>query len=169
MRQIADFDILVDTDRAADVRVIMEGMGFPAEEYGRVREGTRFGLVWSTVIIEGIGIALFAFTPQLVSIFSRDPAVIAYGVLCGRVRALFYCFLGFSHVSSAVLRGLGKPVAPMVVMLVCWCAVRVLVLSTLGRSFHNILLACWIYPVTWGLSTLVNLLYLRRLRQSGLL
>ncbi len=36
MRQIADFDILVDTDRAADVRVIMEGMGFPAEEYGRV-------------------------------------------------------------------------------------------------------------------------------------
>ena len=60
-------------------------------------------------------------------------------------------------------------IVPMVVMLVCWCAVRVLVLSTVGRVWHDILLACWIYPVTWCLSTIVNLLYLHSLQKNGLL
>ncbi len=140
-----------------------------AEKESRIQKGTRFGLLWSTVIIEIIGVILFISSPVLVAVFNKDPEVVSYGVLCGRIHALFYCFLGFSHVSSAVLRGLGKPVAPMVVMLVCWCAVRVLVLSTLGRMYHNILLACWIYPVTWCLSTTVNLLYLHRLQKNGLL
>ncbi len=140
-----------------------------AEKESRIQEGTRFGLLWSTVIIEIIGVILFLSAPVLVAVFNKDPEVVSYGVLCGRIHALFYCFLGFSHVSSAVLRGLGKPVAPMVVMLVCWCAIRVLVLSTLGRMYHNILLACWIYPVTWCLSTIVNLLYLHRLQKNGLL
>ncbi len=140
-----------------------------AEKESRIQKGTRFGLLWSTVIIEIIGVILFISSPVLVAVFNKDPEVVSYGVLCGRIHALFYCFLGFSHVSSAVLRGLGKPVAPMVVMLVCWCAVRVLVLSTLGRMYHNILLACWIYPVTWCLSTIVNLLYLHRLQKNGLL
>lgn len=140
-----------------------------AEKESRIQKGAQFGLLWSTVIIEIIGVTLFISAPVLVAVFNKDPEVVSYGVLCGRIHALFYCFLGFSHVSSAVLRGLGKPVAPMVVMLVCWCAVRVLVLSTLGRMYHNILLACWIYPVTWCLSTIVNLLYLHKLQKKGLL
>lgn len=133
----------------------------------RMREGGRFGLFWSTVMIEVIGMLIFALAPVLVAAFNRDPEVIGYGVIRARVCALFYCLLGFSHVSSAVLRGLGKPVAPMVVMLVCWCAVRVAVLTTVGNLFHNILLACWIYPITWGMSSLVYLIYLGRIQRAG--
>ena len=75
--------------------------------------------------------------------------------------------LGFSHVSAAVFRGLGKPMVPMLVMLICWCAVRVLVLMTIGQIYHNILLACWIYPITWGMSTVVDLIYLGHVRRKG--
>ena len=134
-----------------------------AEKPGRIRSGARFGLIWSVVIIEAIGAVIFAGAPVLIAAFSRDPDVIAFGVLRGRICALFYCLLGFSHVSSAVMRGLGKPVTPMLVMLLCWCAVRVTVLLTVGRLYHNILLACWIYPVTWAMSALVYALCLRRL------
>ena len=129
----------------------------------RIRKGARFGLLWSAVIIEAIGAIAFALAPVLIAAFNRDPEVIAYGVLRGRICSLFFCLLGFSHVSSAVMRGLGKPVTPMVVMLLCWCAVRVIVLMTIGRMYHNILLACWIYPITWGMSSVVYLFYLRHL------
>ena len=131
----------------------------------RIRKGAGFGLLWSTVIIEAIGIIIFLLAPVFIAAFNRDPEVIAYGVLRARICALFYCLLGFSHVSSSVMRGLGKPVAPMLVMLLCWCGVRVAVLTTVGHVYHNILLACWIYPITWGLSTLVYILFLKRLRK----
>lgn len=140
-----------------------------AGKHDRMREGARFGLIWSTAIIELIGAAIFALAPVLVAAFNRDPEVIAYGVLRARVCALFFCLLGFSHVASSVLRGVGKPVAPMIVMLVCWCAVRVIVLSTVGQVYHDIRLACWIYPATWALSAVTDLIYLRRLRRTGVL
>ncbi len=59
---------------------------------------------------------------------------------------------------SSLLRGLGRPVMPMVVMLVCWCAVRVVVLMTIGQSVHSLYLTHWLYPITWGLSSIVYLL-----------
>ena len=148
---------------------------FISQNYGagkrdRIRDGARFGLLWSTVIIEAIGLIIFALAPVLVSAFNRDPEVIAYGVLRARICALFYCLLGFSHVSSAVMRGLGKPVTPMLVMLLCWCVIRVTVLLTIGRVYHNIILACWIYPITWAMSTIVYVFCLRfqiRAKTSG--
>ena len=140
---------------------ISQNMG--AGRRDRIRSGARFGLLWSAVIIEAIGVITFSFAPLLVAAFNRDPDVIAYGVLRARICALFYCLLGFSHVSSSVMRGLGKPVTPMLVMLFCWCVVRVAVLMTVGRMYHNILLACWIYPVTWGMSSVVYAVYLKHL------
>lgn len=135
----------------------------------RIREGMKFGILSCVLAIEVIGLISFLFTPTLVSAFNQDPEVIAYGVLRGRICSLFYCLLGFSHVCSAIFRGLGKPVVPMVVMLVCWCLIRVLVLFTIGQVYHNILLVCWIYPITWSLSTVTDLIYLGHLRRKQVL
>ena len=35
MRQMADYDILIDADRAGDARAVMESLGFTAERFGR--------------------------------------------------------------------------------------------------------------------------------------
>ncbi|WP_418781342.1 MATE family efflux transporter [Holdemanella porci] len=92
------------------------------------------------------------------SFFNQNPEVIAIGVDRAKICAFFYVLLGFSHVVSSLLRGLGRPVMPMVVMLVCWCAVRVVVLMTIGQSVHSLYLTHWLYPITWGLSSIVYLL-----------
>ena len=126
-----------------------------------MKEGIRFGLWAAVICIELIGVLFYFFAPQMIAAFSSKPDVIAFGVGRARVVALFYCLLGFSHVASAVMRGAGKPVVPMAVMLTCWCAVRVIVLLTLGRMFHFIGLAYWIYPFTWSLSSVVYFFYLR--------
>ena len=64
------------------------------------------------------------------------------------------------------MRGLGKPIVPTVVMLTCWCAVRVITLMTIGRVYHEILLVIWIYPITWALSSLAYVFYLGHLRRQ---
>ena len=145
---------------------VSQNMG--AKQYDRVRQGIRFGLTCAIAIIELLGAVLFLLAPQIVGLFNRNPEVVAFGVGRARVCALFYCLVGFSHVASAVMRGLGKPVTPMVIMLTCWCAVRILVLFTLGQAVHDIRLAYWIYPFTWTLSSVVYAVLLKRIHVDRL-
>ena len=135
-----------------------------AKKEDRVREGARFGLLCTAGLLLGFGAAAFFLAPKLISLFSSEPEIIRYGAGRTTVCAFFYCLCGFSHTASAVMRGLGKPMTPMVVMLACWCAVRVLVLFTLGQAVHEIWIIYWIYPFTWSLSTVVYLLNFRKQR-----
>ena len=133
-----------------------------AKKTDRVREGTRFGLLCTAGILLLSGSIAYFLAPKLIALFSSSPEIIRFGAGRTTVCAFFYCLCGFSHTASAVMRGLGKPMTPMLVMLICWCAVRVAVLFTLGQSVHDIRLIYWIYPFTWSLSTMVYLFSLRK-------
>ena len=145
---------------------VSQNMG--AKQYDRVKKGIRFGLVCSFAIIAMMAAAMFVLAPQLVGLFNQNPEVIRYGMNRTRTCAFFYCMVGFSHVASAVMRGLGKPMTPMVIMLTCWCAVRILVLFTLGQMVHDIRLAFWIYPFTWTLSSSVYVVRLKKIQVDQL-
>ena len=139
---------------------VSQNMG--AEKPDRVREGTRFGLLCTAGMLLCFGVAAYFLAPSLVALFNNDPEIIRFGAGRTTVCAFFYCMCGFSHTASAVMRGLGKPMVPMLVMLICWCAVRVLVLFTVGQAIHEIWLIYWIYPFTWSLSTAVYLFSFRK-------
>lgn len=145
---------------------ISQNMG--AHKLERVRKGIRFGFQVSLLIIETLGVIMFFAAEPVVALFNRDPQVISYGVDRARVTAFFYFLVGYSHIASAVCRGLGKPMTPMIVMLVCWCLVRVGVLFTIGYAWHDIRLAYWIYPVTWTISSIVFVIYLHQLEKVEL-
>jgi Na+-driven multidrug efflux pump len=137
-----------------------------AKQEDRAFQGIRFGTVCTLVSIELIGVAIYVFAPQLISMFIQDPDVIYYGVLRARICSLFFFLLGFSHVTSSVMRGLGKPVVPMAVMLICWCAVRVIAILLLGDTFHSVAFVSWLYPITWCLSSLVYVYQYYRIYQD---
>ena len=139
-----------------------------ANKHDRVKKGMRFGLLCTVTSIEIIGIIAFIAAPELIKLFNGNPDVIYFGVLRARICAPFFFLLGFSNVTSAIMRGLGKPMAPLVVMIVFWCAVRVIVFMTVGRVYHNILLTCWIYPITWGLSTVVYGILFKVYKKQGI-
>jgi putative MATE family efflux protein len=145
---------------------VSQNMG--AREKERIRKGMRFGLGCTAGLLLVMGAAMYALAPQLIALFNREPEIIRYGLTRTRICALFYFLVGFSHTASAVARGLGRPMTPMVVMLTCWCAVRVLTLATVGRVWHDIRLVCWIYPFTWFLSSAVYVVYLRSISKKML-
>ena len=135
-----------------------------AGKHDRVRSGARFGLLCTAGILLVFGVIARFFAPDMIALFTTDPEIIRFGAGRTTVCAFFYCLCGFSHAASALMRGLGKPMTPMLVMLICWCAVRVVVLFTLGQSMHEIWLIYWIYPFTWTLSSIFYFFSFRKMR-----
>ena len=135
-----------------------------AGKHDRVRSGARFGLLCTAGILLVFGVIARFFAPDMITLFTTDPEIIRFGAGRTTVCAFFYCLCGFSHAASALMRGLGKPMTPMLVMLICWCAVRVAALFTLGQSMHEIWLIYWIYPFTWTLSSIFYFFSFRKMR-----
>lgn len=130
-----------------------------AKKYERARKGARFGIICCITMAEMIGVLIFVFIPQLVGAFDNTPAVIQYGTTQARTVTLFYFLLALSHCLAAIFRGAGKSTVPMVVMLVCWCAIRITYITIAVRIFPVIRTVFWAYPLTWSLSSIIFLIY----------
>ncbi len=135
------------------------GQNLGAKEYERVKKGARFGILCSMLIAEAVGIILIIGAPVFVGAFTSEAEAIAFGVQRSHICSLFFCLLAFTHCMSAVLRGAGRSIVPMFVMLGCWCIVRVSYLTIMESIYHDIALVSWVYPLTWSLSTIVLLVY----------
>ena len=138
------------------------GQNLGAKQYDRIEKGAKFGMFCTMIIAEIIGIVIFIFAPLLTQAFNNDPQVILYGTDRARTSALFYFLLAYSHSISAILRGTGRSVVPMVVMLVFWCVVRVGFLTIMAQFINNIAIVYWVYPLTWFLSSFVFLIYYKK-------
>ena len=139
------------------------GQNLGAERYERVRKGACFGVITCAALAECIGLAIYALIPTLVSAFNATPEVVHFGTLQARTVTLFYFLLAFSHGMAGVFRGAGKAVVPMVVMMVCWCIIRItyvtlaVPLPPTPETDIRTLFAC--YPITWSLSSICFILY----------
>lgn len=130
-----------------------------AKKYDRVKKGAAFGLASGVILAEVIGLAFFILAPQLIGLFDRAPEVVAFGVRQARTEALFYCLLSFSHCMAGIIRGSGKTTVPMLVMLICWCVIRVTYITVATHYIKDIIVIFIAYPLTWGLSSIAFALY----------
>ena len=141
-----------------------------AKQPERARKGTRFGILICVAVGEIIGIIILIGAPFLTALFDPTPEVVAYGVGRAQAVCIFYFLLAFTHVMSSVMRGYGQTVTPMVIMLVCWCAIRMLIIMVVGRYVHNIALAYWVYPITWTMSaTALLIAYFKKILPGAVL
>lgn len=141
----------------ASATFVSQNLG--AKEYDRAKKGARFCILTAVSLAELIGVITFFLSPHLIGLFDKNPDVIALGVLQARTLTLFYCLLAFSHSVAAVCRGAGKAFVPMCVMLSVWCAVRILYIMLVMHFFGEIRYVYWAYPLTWGISSVIYLLY----------
>ena len=135
------------------------GQNMGAGKLDRVKAGCRFGLLASVLAAECIGVVVFFFGPQLISLFNSDPAVLAIGQKQCRIESLFFCMLAFSHTVAGICRGAGKATVPMLVMLGIWCVLRITYITVAMQISHDIRLLFWAYPLTWTISAAIFFLY----------
>lgn len=136
-----------------------------AGEYERAKKGVTFTMLVTVISAETLGMLLFIFAEPLIALFDPTPEVVAFGAGRARVVCPFFICCSFTHFMAAVMRGVGKPVLPMVVFLTCWCVVRVAILQiaaeVIGKSIQT---TYWVYPITWILSTVVLFISYRRIK-----
>lgn len=130
-----------------------------AKQYARAKKGASFSIISTVFLAELIGAGYYIFAPQVIQLFDQTPGVVSLGVQQARTVALFYFLLAFSNAIAAVCRGAGRAVVPMCIMLVVWCALRVAYIMFVMHVFGTVGLIYWAYPLTWGISSLIYLIY----------
>lgn len=130
-----------------------------AKEKQRARTGARFGILTSVIMAELIGVGIYFGAPYLIGMFDSTPEVIANGTMQAHICSLFFGLLAFSHAIAAVCRGAGKAFVPMFVMLSVWCVLRISYIITVMHFLHELQYIFWAYPITWGISSIIYILY----------
>lgn len=135
------------------------GQNLGAKNYDRVKKGVRFGILCSVTMAELVGIVFWFFAPVFIGLFSDSPDVVEFGVKQAKVESLFYCMLALAHCIAGIMRGAGKATVPMFTMLGFWCVLRVTYITVALRFVNDIRVIFSAYPLTWGTSCIVFLLY----------
>ena len=116
-----------------------------------------------SIIIGSVGLALggglFLFGRQFLALFTTESAVIDAGMKRVGVMALAYCTSAFMDCTIAASRGLGKTVVPTVIVIMGSCVFRVIWVYTIFAHFHTIPSLYLLYPCSWTLTAIAEIVY----------
>jgi Na+-driven multidrug efflux pump len=104
---------------------------------------------------------LLLFGKQAFWVFNRDPGVIACGLRIIRVTFPFYWIYVVLEVLAAAIRGAGRSMPPMLLILLNICVVRTVLLFVFTARRPVIEAVAATYPLAWLAAALCLLLYWR--------
>lgn len=138
------------------------GQNIGAGKIDRVRRAAKTGTLLTLTSTFCISAFLLLFAEQVISIFNSEPEVVYYGVAMMRVLVPGYFFLGITHTLTGIVRGAGATTVPMIIMIFCWCFLRMAwVLGSLAAA-HIIQFVFLGYTLTWGISSLLMFFYYKK-------
>ena len=135
------------------------GQNFGAGKTERVKRGMWITLGIGILYTITTGILLLTFSETIMHLFSNDPAVIAYGRQAMSFFCPFYWVLSILHALSGTVRGTGKSIPPMVVLLISLCFFRVLWVQFVMPHIASIEGIFMLYPISWAIGSGLMILY----------
>ncbi len=114
----------------------------------RAKKGTST-VIWMSVIYTAvIGVLMLFFAEPVLRIFTRDAEAIHYGVLCAYSLAPVYPLLAVIHSYAGAIRGAGRTLPPMVILLLSLCLFRVCWIWWVAPHFEGIMGVYLTYTVS---------------------
>ena len=142
------------------------GQNYGARRFDRVRKGVRVTLAMEFASAAAIGALFYAFAPQLLSIFSRDAAVIEVGTTMARFLPPLYFTYVAVEVLAGTVRGCGDAVMPTVLVALGVCVLRVawvLIFVPMNRSLVTLFVS---YPISWSFTSVLFVFYYLRFQKK---
>ena len=138
------------------------GQNYGAGRVDRVRLCVRQGALLSGVITVTLSALIMLLGKPLLRVLTEDGAVIdtTYRIMTYFVP--YYFTWVAIEVLSAVLRGAGDAVRPVVIIGLGICLLRIIWIGTLFTAVHTLFVLCLCYPVSWVVTGLALYLYFRR-------
>lgn len=137
-----------------------------AGKVDRAKKGAWLGIAGSCVLAECMGGVLYLVGRPLISAFISEPQAIEYGVGHSQTVAFFLFLLAFTHCAAGALRGCGRAVIPMATLLLSWCGIRILYVTSAIKIWPVFRTISWAYPITWGISAVILLVCMLRVDWS---
>lgn len=156
--KIDGFNILPVTSFSMAVTTFA-GQNYGAGKYERVKKGMWVTIALGFVYTVLTGILLLLFSESVMRLFNQDLAVIDYGRTAMRFFCPFYWVLSIMHALAGTVRGTGKSVPPMAIMITSLCVFRI-VWITFVMPYLNVIEGVFVlYPISWAVGTLLMILY----------
>ena len=135
------------------------GQNYGAGKIDRVKKGMWVTLAMGFVYTILTGVLLLTFADPLMRMFTKDASVIAFGKQAMRYFCPFYFLLSIMHGLAGTVRGTGKSVPPMVILLTSLCLFRIIWIQFVLPLFSTIDGVFVLYPVSWAFGTVLMILY----------
>lgn len=138
------------------------GQNYGAGKMDRVKKGMQTTLVMGLIYTIITGILLLTFSYSIMHLFTHDEEVIRQGQIAMRYFCPFYFIISILQGLAGTVRGTGKTVPPMVVLLISMCLFRIFWIKLILPYFFSSIEGIYIlYPVSWTVGVILMLLYMR--------
>ena len=153
--------------------IYMACASFMSQNYGagkveRVKKSFFISMAYSFAIGLLLGGSLLLFGREFLALFTTEPAVIDAGMHRIGVMGLAYCISAFMDCTIAACRGLGETVVPTILVVLGSCVFRVIWVYTIFAHFHTIPSLYLLYPFSWGLTAIAEIIYFVRIYKKAM-
>lgn len=135
------------------------GQNVGANRLDRVKKGMYSSLIMVLVYTVFIGAALLIFSHQVLGLFTHSAQVIMYGQLAMKYFCPYYFLLGILNVLAGTVRGAGKGIPPMIILLFSMCIFRILWIKIALPFYSSIDGVFILYPISWLVGAILMILY----------
>lgn len=144
-----DVFIMVPVQAIALASTTFVGQNYGAKNIKRLRKGINWALSSSVIITAALAVLVLIFRDTLLLMFTTDSEVLAFASTFTLWVSPFYVLICFNQIYAGALRGVGKSIIPMIIMLSSFVVFRQIYLyinKSLGGGYIKTALS---YPAGW--------------------
>ncbi|MEA5060270.1 MAG: MATE family efflux transporter [Clostridia bacterium] len=136
------------------------GQNVGGRQYTRIRKVVRICLAVVLAVGLGMGALFWLFNSPLLRVYlPSDPQAVLLGTQRLFIITSLYFFMGFIDVLVGSMRGMGTSLAPMIVVLVGACGLRILWIYTAFAAHRTLEVLYMAYPASWVVTFLIELVF----------
>ena len=98
------------------------------------------------------------FGKPLATLYSpKDPLVVKYAIDRMTIILPIYFVCGVVEVIVGCLRGMNRPIVPMIPSFLCVCVFRIIWVYTICKKIHTTTILYLSYPISWILNIIIDI------------
>lgn len=156
--KIDGFNILPITSFSMAVTTFV-GQNYGAKKYDRVKKGMYVTMLMGIIYTLILGVILMMFNKSVIALFNQDTSVIEYGITAMKYFCPFYWFLSIMHSLAGTIRGVGKSVPLMIILILSLCVFRIVWIIFILPHYNIIDGVFALYPFSWIFGMVLMILY----------
>lgn len=133
---------------------------YGAKKFSNIRIVYAQCMLLATVMGVLLGTTVCLAAKPLLSLYNSNPEVIAYGKERLVFMAIVQTLSGFMDITVGAIRGLGRSFLSMVLSIGGICGLRIFWVYTVFAKHRRLSVLYWSYPITWVVTTLLQLAYM---------